>query len=98
MGKISCDNADVVVITSDNPRSEDPQAIIDEIMEGTTRDVEIFVDRREAIEFAIENACQGDAVIVAGKGHEQGQIFADHIGDFSDIDVVTEILGKVQTE
>jgi UDP-N-acetylmuramoyl-L-alanyl-D-glutamate--2,6-diaminopimelate ligase len=75
MGRIARSLADRVIVTSDNPRSEDPEAIIDEILEGAGPDVEHFVDRREAIERAIAAAHTGDVVVIAGKGHEQGQEF-----------------------
>ena len=76
----------MVVITSDNPRSEDPQAIIEEIVAGTTNDVEVVPDRAEAIARAVESARDGDVVIVAGKGAEQGQEFADRTIPFDDRD------------
>ena len=67
--------ADVAVVTSDNPRSEDPAAIIADITAGFAMDVE--VDRRLAIERAVGMAAPGDVVVIAGKGHEQGQELAD---------------------
>jgi UDP-N-acetylmuramoyl-L-alanyl-D-glutamate--2,6-diaminopimelate ligase len=76
MGEIAARLADHVIVTSDNPRSEDPQAIIDEILAGTARSVEHEVDRRVAIERAIAAARSGDVVVIAGKGHELGQEFA----------------------
>jgi UDP-N-acetylmuramoyl-L-alanyl-D-glutamate--2,6-diaminopimelate ligase len=75
MGRIARNLADRVTVTSDNPRSEDPEAIIDEILKGAGPDVEHLVDRREAIEHAIARAQAGDVVVIAGKGHEQGQEF-----------------------
>ena len=76
MGRIARELADRVIVTSDNPRSENPEAIIDEILEGAGLDVEHVVDRRQAIERAIAGAQGGDVVVIAGKGHEQGQEFA----------------------
>jgi UDP-N-acetylmuramoyl-L-alanyl-D-glutamate--2,6-diaminopimelate ligase len=78
MGEIAAGLADVAVVTSDNPRSEDPEAIVGEILAGMTRSagVEALVDRSEAIARAIELAGPGDVVVIAGKGHEQGQEFA----------------------
>jgi UDP-N-acetylmuramoyl-L-alanyl-D-glutamate--2,6-diaminopimelate ligase len=73
MGKIAADLADVVVVTSDNPRSESPLAIIEDILQGSGADVEIDPDRGSAIARAIELAEPGDVVVIAGKGHEQGQ-------------------------
>jgi len=75
MGQIASGLADRVIVTSDNPRSEPPDAIIDEILEGAGNDVEHNVDRREAIATAIQTAEPGDVVVIAGKGHEQGQEF-----------------------
>ncbi|HET8979090.1 MAG TPA: UDP-N-acetylmuramoyl-L-alanyl-D-glutamate--2,6-diaminopimelate ligase, partial [Solirubrobacteraceae bacterium] len=75
MGEIARRLADRVIVTSDNPRSEDPAAIVDEILVGSGRDVEHEVDRRVAIEQALAGAAAGDVVVIAGKGHEQGQEF-----------------------
>jgi UDP-N-acetylmuramoyl-L-alanyl-D-glutamate--2,6-diaminopimelate ligase len=76
MGEIARRLADRVIVTSDNPRSEDPEAIIEEILAGSGPDVEHDADRREAITHAITTAEEGDVVVIAGKGHEQGQEFA----------------------
>ncbi len=76
MGRIGAELSDLAVVTSDNPRSEDPEAIIDEILAGSGRDgVEVDPDRRAAIAFALGEAEGGDVVVIAGKGHEQGQEF-----------------------
>ena len=77
MGAIAARLADVSVVTSDNPRSEDPNSILAEILAGIeSRDgVEVEVDRRAAIRGAFELATEGDTVVIAGKGHEQGQEF-----------------------
>ena len=75
MGAVACDHADVVIVTSDNPRSEDPRAIVAEILEGCGAGVDVEIDRRAAIERAVALAEPGDIVVVAGKGHEQGQEF-----------------------
>jgi UDP-N-acetylmuramoyl-L-alanyl-D-glutamate--2,6-diaminopimelate ligase len=80
MGRISAALADLTIVTTDNPRSEDPAAIVAEILTGVPGEgaaVEEIVDRREAIARAISLARPGDAVVIAGKGHEQGQEFAD---------------------
>jgi UDP-N-acetylmuramoyl-L-alanyl-D-glutamate--2,6-diaminopimelate ligase len=71
--------ADVAIVTSDNPRSEDPGAIVEEILSGIAdrSDTEAIVDRRAAIERAVELAAPGDVLVIAGKGHEQGQEFED---------------------
>lgn len=91
MGEIAVRLADLAVITSDNPRSEDPLAIIEEIEEGARRAGEgaswrVVPDRREAIETAVGEAGSGDIVVIAGKGHERGQIFADRVVPFDDVE------------
>lgn len=95
MGGIGADMADVCIVTSDNPRSEDPQSIVDEILVGTTDRhamVESITDRREAILRALDLAKPGDLVVVAGKGHEPYQIFRDVTIHFDDREVVREAL------
>lgn len=84
MGAAGAEHADVVYVTSDNPRSEEPAAIVAEVMAGAREAasssgarVEAEVDRREAIERAVAEAGPGDIVVIAGKGHEQGQEFGD---------------------
>ena len=80
MGRISAELADLTFVTSDNPRSEEPAAIVAEIFAGVATEgarVEAIVDRHAAIARAISLARRGDAVVIAGKGHEQGQEFAD---------------------
>jgi UDP-N-acetylmuramoyl-L-alanyl-D-glutamate--2,6-diaminopimelate ligase len=88
MGAVASRNADVVVITSDNPRDESPEGIIEEILRGVDRDstavVVTVTDRREAIGEAIGTARPGDVVVIAGKGHETTQEFADHTIEFDD--------------
>ncbi len=79
MGRISATLADLTVVTSDNPRSEDPAEIVAEILAGIAPqggEVEAIIDRRAAIARALSLACAGDVVVIAGKGHEQGQEFA----------------------
>jgi UDP-N-acetylmuramoyl-L-alanyl-D-glutamate--2,6-diaminopimelate ligase len=93
MGEIASRLADRVIVTSDNPRSEDPEAIIDEILTGAGPDVDHNPDRREAIAQAIAGARPGDVVVIAGKGHEQGQEFAGGRKlPFDDVTVAREIL------
>ncbi len=75
MGDAARRLADRVLVTSDNPRSEEPEAIIDQIMEGAGPQAERESDRRAAIALAVETAASGDVVVIAGKGHEQGQEF-----------------------
>jgi UDP-N-acetylmuramoyl-L-alanyl-D-glutamate--2,6-diaminopimelate ligase len=80
-------------VTSDNPRSEDPEAIIAEVVAGMTEDPITEVDRRAAIDRAIGLAGEGDVVIIAGKGHEQGQEFAGgQKVPFDDVTVAREAL------
>jgi UDP-N-acetylmuramoyl-L-alanyl-D-glutamate--2,6-diaminopimelate ligase len=92
MGRIASELADLVIVTNDNPRSEDPQAIIDAILSGTVGEVEVEPDRARAIERAIETAREGDVVLIAGKGAEQGQEFADEIVPFDDRESAREAL------
>jgi UDP-N-acetylmuramoyl-L-alanyl-D-glutamate--2,6-diaminopimelate ligase len=93
MGEIARRLADRVIVTSDNPRSEDPEAIIRAILEGSGHDVEHNADRRAAIEAAIAGAEGGDVVVIAGKGHEQGQEFAGGRKiPFDDVTVAQEVL------
>jgi UDP-N-acetylmuramoyl-L-alanyl-D-glutamate--2,6-diaminopimelate ligase len=84
MGRIASELADVVIVTNDNPRSEDPRAIIDAIVAGAVGAVEVEPDRALAIAHAIELAHDGDVVLIAGKGAEQGQEFADRTVPFDD--------------
>ena len=84
MGRIASELADIVIVTNDNPRSEDPQAIIDAIVAGAVGAVEVEPDRARAIAHAIELARDGDVVLIAGKGAEQGQEFADRTVPFDD--------------
>jgi UDP-N-acetylmuramoyl-L-alanyl-D-glutamate--2,6-diaminopimelate ligase len=90
MGRVARRLADLVIVTSDNPRSEDPEAIIAEIMDGVAMDAE--PDRRAAIERAVGLARPGDVLVIAGKGHEQGQQFANRTLDFDDRTVAREAL------
>jgi UDP-N-acetylmuramoyl-L-alanyl-D-glutamate--2,6-diaminopimelate ligase len=92
MGKIATDLADLTIVTSDNPRSEDPQQIITEIVVGTNGPVEVEVDRATAIRRAIEVARHGDVVLIAGKGAEQGQEYADRMIPFDDREAARDAL------
>jgi len=92
MGEVASSLADLVVVTSDNPRSEDPEAIVADIIAGTSGEVEIDLDRRSAIERALSVAREGDVVVVAGKGHEHGQEVAGETLPFDDRAVVREAL------
>jgi len=77
MGRAASEIADIAIITSDNPRSEDPAAIVEDVLEGIeNRDsVEVELDRSAAIRLAVNLAAPGDTIVIAGKGHEQGQEF-----------------------
>jgi UDP-N-acetylmuramoyl-L-alanyl-D-glutamate--2,6-diaminopimelate ligase len=92
MGRLASELADVTIVTSDNPRSEDPQAIIDEIVAGVVRDVDVEPDRATAISRAIELAREGDVVLIAGKGAEQGQQLADRTIPFDDREAARDAL------
>ncbi|MBL24729.1 MAG: UDP-N-acetylmuramoyl-L-alanyl-D-glutamate--2,6-diaminopimelate ligase [Rhodospirillaceae bacterium] len=86
MGTIACQLADHVVVTDDNPRSEDPQLIRSEIL-AACDDAEEIGDRREAIESTVSRLSSGDGLLIAGKGHETGQIVGDEVLPFDDYDV-----------
>lgn len=90
MGQIAREGADVVVVTSDNPRTEDPQQIIAEILAGGVHPEHTEADRREAIQWALSQALPGDSVLIAGKGHEDYQILGREKIHFSDQEVVRE--------
>ncbi len=100
MGELSSRLADVCIITSDNPRSERPEAIIGEILAGIpkeTRDAcQVEPDRAKAIRLAIEEAAPQDLVLIAGKGHEDYQIFADRTIHFDDREVAAEVLREIE--
>jgi UDP-N-acetylmuramoyl-L-alanyl-D-glutamate--2,6-diaminopimelate ligase len=92
MGRAAVQLADIAIVTSDNPRSEDPLAIIEGVLQGTGVDVEIDPDRRSAIRRAVSIAEPGDVVVIAGKGHEQGQEIAGVVHPFDDRVVAREAL------
>jgi UDP-N-acetylmuramoyl-L-alanyl-D-glutamate--2,6-diaminopimelate ligase len=92
MGKVAADLADLAIVTSDNPRSEDPLAIIQDVLQGTGVDVEIDPDRRSAIARAVAIAGEDDVVVIAGKGHEQGQDVGGVVSPFDDREVAREAL------
>ena len=95
MGRIAGELSDVPIVTSDNPRSEDPIAIINEILAGMGPEPDVEPDRRAAIAQAIGLAREGDVVVIAGKGHEQGQEFADRKLSFDDREVAREALRRL---
>jgi UDP-N-acetylmuramoyl-L-alanyl-D-glutamate--2,6-diaminopimelate ligase len=94
MGRLARELADRVIVTNDNPRSEEPLAIVEEILQGAGTDVEVDLDRRSAIENAIAGAGQGDVVLIAGKGHEQGQEIAGELHPFDDREVARDALRR----
>ncbi len=96
MGKVAAEHADLAIVTSDNPRSEDPLAIIQDVLQGTGVEIEIDPDRRSAIQRAVGLAEAGDVVVVAGKGHEQGQEIAGSVHPFDDRAVVRDALASMR--
>ena len=101
MGRIAGQKADFVIVTSDNPRTEDPEAIIADILPGLKETRTPYVvqpDRREAIAYAIENHCPGDVIILCGKGHEDYQIIGKTKVHMDEREIVAEILEKRKRE
>ena len=108
MGAVAARLSDLVIVTSDNPRSEDPERIIEEIRRGIVMPADriapkgqqrgtpslAIVDRREAIEKAIKDAKPGDLVLIAGKGHEKYQVIGDKTLPFDDVDVARAALAR----
>jgi UDP-N-acetylmuramoyl-L-alanyl-D-glutamate--2,6-diaminopimelate ligase len=94
MGRVASSLSDLSIVTSDNPRSERPDAIIDEVMSGVESAANVLreSDRRRAIARALDEASSGDVVVIAGKGHETIQIMGDRILPFSDLVVAKELL------
>lgn len=92
MGRIATANSDYVIITSDNPRGEDPQTIIRDILGGVgaADNYKVIENRREAIEYAVANALAGDIILLVGKGHEQYEIDKDGLHPFSETEIVQE--------
>ena len=107
MGAVAARLSDLVIVTSDNPRSEDPERIVDEIRRGIVTPADrlapkgqkgtpslAIVDRREAIEKAIRDARPGDLVLIAGKGHEKYQVIGDRQLPFDDVEVAKGALAR----
>jgi len=93
MARIATTEADLAILTSDNPRTEDPRAILEEMRAGAEGDsYQVIVDRREAIHAAVRLCRPGDLLIIAGKGHEQYQIVGDRVLPFDDRLVAREAL------
>jgi UDP-N-acetylmuramoyl-L-alanyl-D-glutamate--2,6-diaminopimelate ligase len=98
MARAACNFADFSFVTSDNPRSEDPRAIIDQIITGfTKKNYEVCVDRKEAIGRALKMAREGQVVLIAGKGHEDYQIFKDRTIAFNEREIVKECLQSLRS-
>ena len=98
MGKIAGELADFCVVTSDNPRTEDPMKIISMVEEGVKKsgaDYVVIESRRDAIKYAMDNAKKGDVIVLAGKGHETYQILADGTIHFDEREVVKDILAQI---
>jgi UDP-N-acetylmuramoyl-L-alanyl-D-glutamate--2,6-diaminopimelate ligase len=101
MGRMACELADFSILTNDNPRTEEPREILNHIELGfpatACGNYQVIEDRREAIERALDIARPGDAVLVAGKGHECYQEFADTVVPFSDRQVISEYFNRFGT-
>ena len=97
MGEVATEHADVVIITSDNPRNEDPQKIIDEILQGSKKEnnPESIIDRKEAISLALRLAEGNDSVLIAGKGHEKYQEIANKKYPFDDVEIVQQEIARL---
>lgn len=99
MGEVSGNLADLTVVTSDNPRSEDPQAIVNDIKVGVSKTKGEFVeilDRKEAIKYVISKALPGDVIVLAGKGHEDYQILNTGKIHFDEREVIKDIVNELQ--
>jgi UDP-N-acetylmuramoyl-L-alanyl-D-glutamate--2,6-diaminopimelate ligase len=97
MGKVAGELADFCIITSDNPRTEEPAAIIRDILTGmkdATADYVVVENRRDAIEFAINHALPGDVILLAGKGHETYQILANKTIHFDEREIIEDVLNR----
>ena len=97
MGDVAGQLADVVIVTTDNARSEDPAVIAQQVRAGSSRGekFQVILDRRDAINNAIAHASTGDVVVIAGKGHEQGQTIGTVTHDFDDMDEARGALLRV---
>ena len=98
MGECVAKYADIAVVTSDNPRFEDPQTIIDMVLTGFTDgfcQVHSFIDRLEAIKFAVNEASDDDVIVLCGKGHEKYQVIGDDYQPFSEHDIIKELTESI---
>jgi UDP-N-acetylmuramoyl-L-alanyl-D-glutamate--2,6-diaminopimelate ligase len=95
MGRAACELSDYSIVTTDNPRSEEPESIVNEIVVGfTKKNYEVMVDRTRAIHRALEVAKKGEVVLIAGKGHETYQIFKDRVIDYDERVVIRDFFKK----
>jgi UDP-N-acetylmuramoyl-L-alanyl-D-glutamate--2,6-diaminopimelate ligase len=97
MGKIAGDLSDIAVVTSDNPRTEDPDSIVDQIVAGMTdckAEVVRITDRTEAIRYAISRAGKDDVVLLCGKGHETYQVIGEEKIHYDEREIVKEIINQ----
>ena len=92
MGAAAARGADHVVITNDNPRSEDPASIADEIKRGAGANATVILDRIDAIAHAVSEARENDLILVAGKGHETTQTIGETVVEQSDREIVARLL------
>jgi UDP-N-acetylmuramoyl-L-alanyl-D-glutamate--2,6-diaminopimelate ligase len=93
MGKIAEQQADHVIITNDNPRTELPETIINDIESGMTKNQhKVILSRKEAIKYAIANATAQDAILIAGKGHETYQVIGQEVVDYNEREYVKELM------
>ena len=96
MGRVAIEESEFTIVTSDNPRTEDPQRIVDDILDGIPssrcqgKDYEVVVDRKEAIQLAVRKAQPGDLIMIAGKGHEDYQVLKTDVVHFDDREVAEE--------
>ena len=94
MGEAAARGADLVFLANDNPRTEDPTAIIGALQRGCRRgsaEVHVIYDRADAIRRALESSREGDVVLVAGRGHDRGMVFANGVMPYSDPEVVAAL-------
>jgi UDP-N-acetylmuramoyl-L-alanyl-D-glutamate--2,6-diaminopimelate ligase len=95
MGRAAAEGSDIAIVTSDNPRSEDPNAIIRDVLAGVSGVMEVQPDRAAAIAHAVEAAGPGDVVLIAGKGHEQGQESRGRTVPFDDREVARDAIRRL---
>jgi UDP-N-acetylmuramoyl-L-alanyl-D-glutamate--2,6-diaminopimelate ligase len=96
MGKIASELSDIVIVTSDNPRNESPESIIDDVLSGIDKknDLYVEIDRKKAISKGISLAEKGDVILVAGKGHETYQEINGHKSHFDDSEIINELIKR----